>query len=366
MVVLKPIWFFGQWGRKVYTCAPLYKPNPSAVTNVIKFFQSMSPTRILPLALLLLLFGCSSDDNLKDSSEEKLWTLGQDSISGSNWARSIAAMQQIEAQFPFGRYASQSQLLLIYSYYMNNEPEAARTAADRFIRLYPDHPNIDYSYYMKGMAFYSQDERILGRWMPTDPSRRDPGKAKESFTDFSQLVTLHPNSPYAPDSRSRMIYLRNLLATYEINVSEFYIERQAYLSALNRARYVVENYQCSPAVPRALEIMTEMYLRLGLNELADDSLAILKANHPDSKTLDDNGNFKVSSQITDPSFLYSMTFGLVGTNKKDTPLAPQHRPSAMEMPYKFELPEVSRKRSLLNIMTLGMLGDPGTQPPAAK
>jgi outer membrane assembly lipoprotein YfiO len=213
--------------------------------------------------------------------------------------------------------AAVDQLLeqgLAYRCYQTPEElEAARAAADRFIRLYPDNPNLDYALYMKGMAYYSQDSRILGRWLPTDPSKRDPGKARDSFADFAQLVSLYPNSEYAGDSRSRMIYLRNMLANYEIVVSQFYIQRQAYLSALNRARYVIENYQGSPAVPRAMEIMTEMYLRMGLNDLADQSLAILKANYPDSEQLDENGNFIVSTQITDPSFVYSMSFGLLGS-----------------------------------------------------
>lgn len=342
--------------------------NPSfcVVILVNKPFSLFSLIKILPLAVLLLLAACSStdEDEFANSTEEKLWELGQRSIVVSNWARTIAVMQQIEAQFPFGRYAPQSQLELIYAYYMNNEPEAARAAADRFIRLYPDHPNRDYAHYMKGMAFYSEDGRILGRYLPTDPSKRDPGKARESFADFAELLTSFPQSPYASDARARMIYLRNLLASYEIHVSEFYIERQAYLSALNRARYVVENYQGAPAVPRALEIMTEMYLRMGLNDLADSTLAILKANHPDSPALDANGDFIVSTQVTDPSFVYSMSFGLLGSNKKDAPLAPTKRPTRADTPYSFDLPEVARKRSLLNILTGGLLGDDGTQPPA--
>lgn len=317
--------------------------------------------KILPLALVLLLAGCgSADDDLANNTEERLWELGQESVEVSNWPRAIAVMQQIEAQFPFGRYAPQSQLELIYAYYMNNEPEAARAAADRFIRLYPDNPNLDYALYMKGMAYYSQDSRILGRWLPTDPSKRDPGKARDSFADFAQLVSLYPNSEYAGDSRSRMIYLRNMLANYEIVVSQFYIQRQAYLSALNRARYVIENYQGSPAVPRAMEIMTEMYLRMGLNDLADQSLAILKANYPDSEQLDENGNFIVSTQITDPSFVYSMSFGLLGSNKTDAPLAPTRRPTRADTPYSFDLPVIETERSWLNILSLGLLGDPGT------
>jgi outer membrane protein assembly factor BamD len=217
---------------------------------------------------------------------------------------------------------------------------------------------------MKGLAFYTEDASILGRFLPTDPSKRDPGNARESFTDFAQLVTRFPNSPYAADARARMIYLRNLLADYEVHVAEFYIERQAFLSALNRAKYIVENYQESPAVPRAMEIMTEMYLRLGLNDLADSSLSILKANYPDSNQLNENGDFIVSTQITDPSLLYSVTFGLLGSNKRDTPLAPRLRRRSADTALVFQdvaEPQVVEERSLLNILTLGMIGDSGTE-----
>jgi len=266
-----------------------------------------------------LLSGCSSDENFGNSGEDFLYTEGVRSINISNWARAITIFQQLEAQFPFGQYAEQSQLELIYAYYRNSEPEAARAAADRFIRLYPDSESLDYAYYMKGMAYYSEDSRILGRYLPTDPSKRDPGKARESFADFAQLLNIYPNSQYAGDARARMVYLKNLLAAYEVHVAEFYIKRQAYLSSLNRARYVVENYQGAPAVPRALEIMIEMYLRLGLNDLADASLEILKLNYPDSPQLTPEGNFIVSAQITDPDMLYSLTFGLLGSNKKRCP-----------------------------------------------
>jgi outer membrane protein assembly factor BamD len=329
---------------------------PSCRFPVNKFWLRFT----LLFSIVLALGACSDADEEFGSDEEQIYSIGVRSVETGNWPRAIAAFQQIEAAFPFGRYAQQSQLELIYAYYKNREPEAARAAADRFIRLYPDNPNIDYVYYMKGMAFYSEDGRILGRWLPTDPSKRDPGKARESFSDFAQLLQFFPQSEYAPDARARMIYLRNMLAQYEIHVSEFYIERQAYLAALTRARYIVENYQEAPQVPRALEIMTEMYLRMGLNELADQSLAVLKANHPDSSALDANGNFLVSTQITDPSFLYTMSFGLIGSNKSDAPLAPTRRPTrAQETPYNFELPNIERKRSLLNILTLGMLGDDG-------
>ncbi len=310
---------------------------------------------------MLAITACSNKNEFAGSTEEFLYDLGSRSLEVSNYPRAIAVFQELEAQFPFGEYAAQSQIELVYAYYKNGEPEAARAAADRFIRLHPDDPNIDYAYYMKGMSFYTENSRFLGRYLPTDPSKRDPGKAREAFADFAQLLARYPDSPYAPDARARMIYLKNMLAAYEVHVAEFYIERQAYLSSLNRARYVVENYQGTPAVPRAMEIVVEMYLRLGLTDLADTSLAVLKANYPDSPTLDPNGNFIVSTQITDPSFLYSVTFGLVGSNKRDAPLAPTRRPAANDTPYAFNVPVEEQKRSWLNIVTLGLLGSDSTQ-----
>jgi outer membrane protein assembly factor BamD len=319
--------------------------------------------QLLPIIIFAMsaIAGCGSTEEFSGSGEEFLYTEGIKSINISNWARSILIFQQLEAQFPFGQFAEQSQLELIYAYYRNSEPEAARAAADRFIRLYPDSESLDYAYYMKGMAYYSEDDRILGRYLPTDPSKRDPGKARESFADFSQLLNLFPGSRYATDSRARMVYLKNLLADYEVHVAEFYIERQAFLSALNRSRFVVENFQGAPAVPRALEIIAEMYLRLGLNDLADATIEILALNYPDSQQLTENGDFIVSSQITDPSFLYSVSFGLLGSNKKDAPLAPTRRPQRIVGEEEFIIPEVERPRSILNLISLGVLGDSGSE-----
>jgi len=313
---------------------------------------------------VVFLFSCASDDQFSGSTEEYIYNEAVDALRTNAFATAIANFQQLEALFPFGQYAAQAQIELVYAYYRSGDAEAARAAADRFIRLYPDDNNVDYAYYMKGLAFYTEDTSVLSRFLPTDPSKRDPGNARESFTDFAQLVTRFPNSPYAADARARMIYLRNLLADYEIHVANFYIERQAFLSALNRAKYMVENYQESPAVPRAMEIMTEMYLRLGLNDLAESSLTILKENYPDSDQLNDSGDFIVSTQITDPSFLYSVSFGLIGSNKRDTALAPTRRPENTDSAFGFQLPTeptVEEERSLLNILTLGMLGDSGDQ-----
>ncbi len=168
------------------------------------------------------------------------------------------------------------------------------------------------------------------------------------------LLALYPDSDYAADARARMIYLRNLLATYEIHVGTYYLERRAYVAALNRGRYVVENFQGSPLVSDAMAIMVEAYLRMGLDDLAGTSLALLKQNFPDHPSLDDNGNFIVRSDVTNPSILYTVSFGLLGDNVDNTPLAPTTRPFRPENPVMDEPPPA--QRSLLSILTFGIFG----------
>ena len=237
--------------------------------------------------------------------------------------------------------------------------EAARAAADRFIRLHPDSDNIDYAYYMKGLASFSENSGFLNRFLPVDQTKRDPGRARESFSDFAQLIALYPDSPYAADARSRMVYLRNNLAAYEIHVSNYYLERRAYIAALRRAQYVVENFQESPAVADGVAIMAECYLRLGLNDLADTSLALLRSNYPEHASLTEAGDFNVRTEITNPSLLYTVSFGLIGDNRIEPPLAPTRRPyssgSQQIIDEQSQIPSESGKRSWLSILTLGVL-----------
>jgi len=273
------------------------------------------------LCLSLCIFvaaGCSGtkDGNRKsiEESERQFYDSAQRSLRASNYQDAIAKLQGLEARFPFGRYAEQAQLELIYAYYRSTQPESARSAADRFIRLHPQHPNVDYAYYLRGMASYDEDRNLLDRFLPLDPAKRDPGAARESFKDFAQLISRFPDSKYTPDARARMVYLRNLMAAAEINVARYYIYRGAYIAAANRGRYVFENFQQTPSVADGLAIMVEAYLNLGLNELADESLQVLVSNHPDHPTLDESGNFLIDKSVSnsDKSWLNIITFGLFG------------------------------------------------------
>ena len=141
-------------------------------------------------------------------------------------------------------------------------------------------PRADYAYYLKGLALFNQGKGLVERYIPKDDSQRDPGAALGSFREFSDLVKRYPNSEYVPDARQRMIYLRNGLAQHEVNVAEYYMRRNAFVAAANRARYAVENYQQAPAIPEALTIMARAYKVLGMTDLSNDALRVLEKNFP--------------------------------------------------------------------------------------
>ena len=268
------------------------------------------------MAWFLLLAACSSDetDPTLEESELVLYKGAQTTLRSGNYTIAIERLRALESRFPFGRYAEQAQLEIIYAYYKSYQTEEARVAADRFIRLHPRHPNVDYAYYLKGLAAFEADQSFLEKILPLDPSKKDPGAARDSFNDFSLLIERFPQSKYAPDAQQRMIYLRNLLARYEVNIGQYYLKREAFVAAANRGRYVFENYQGTPAVPDALAVMVEAYLRLEMNEQADNTLKVLVANYPDHVSLDENKSFRLkpSAKRSGKLWLNILTFGLWG------------------------------------------------------
>ncbi|GLU37650.1 outer membrane protein assembly factor BamD [Pseudomonas citronellolis] len=276
----------------------------------------MQVKHLLLIATLVLVSACSSkgdkvDENL---SESQLYQQAQEDLGNNSYTNAINKLKALESRYPFGRYAEQAQLELIYANYKNAEPEAARSAAERFIRLHPQHPNVDYAYYMKGLASFDQDRGLMARFLPLDLTKRDPGAARDSFNEFAQLTSRFPNSRYAPDAKARMVYLRNLLAAYEVHVGHYYLKRKAYVAAANRGRYVVENFQETPAVGDGLAIMTEAYQRLGLNDLADSSLQTLKLNYPDNPSLKDGQFVPREDDDSSRSWLAKATLGLIDSN----------------------------------------------------
>lgn len=247
----------------------------------------MSMKHFLLVGLLALLSACASNQVLDESlSESELYLLAQQDLEANSYGAAVEKLRALESRYPFGRFAQQAQLELIYAYYQNLEPEAAKLSADRFIRLHPQHPNVDYAYYMRGMTSFTRDRGIFERFLPLDMTRRDPGAARDSFNEFAQLVSRYPESRYAEDARLRMVYLRNLLAAYDVNVGHYYLKRGANVAAANRGRYVVENFQQTPAVADGLALMVEAYQRMAMPELADTSLQVLRTNYPEHPSLD--------------------------------------------------------------------------------
>ena len=250
----------------------------------------------LVFLLSLIIIGCSGNDELPDiaadTGEQQIYEEAQRYLRNKNWNLAVRSLQVLESRYPFGKYAEQSQLEIIYAHYNGYEHDAAVEAAERFIRLHPAHPNVDYAYYMKGLAAFAGNDDIFSRFLPTDESERDVSQAKEAFAEFNQLVSRFPDSPYAPDARARMVHLRNLLARHEILVANYYFRRGAYMAATNRGRYVVENFQRTPAVADGLAVMAQGYILLGLEDLAKDTIGILAMNDPEQPRLDKNGEFE--------------------------------------------------------------------------
>ncbi|MBP6382545.1 MAG: outer membrane protein assembly factor BamD [Pseudomonadales bacterium] len=276
---------------------------------------------LLVVMLATTLAGCSmfskEEDVPPDQGERALYDTARKNLDNSNFDLAIKNLQLLEARYPFGPYAEQAQLELIYAHYRNYDHEEAVAAAERFIRLHPQHQNVDYAYYMKGLSSFTESQGLLERFLPTDMTKRDPGPARQSFADFSQLLSRFPNSEYAADARARMVHLRNLLARYEINVANYYFKRRAYVAALNRGRYVVENFQETPAVPDGLAVMAQAYLILDMPDLANNAIAALRQNYPQHPSLDESGNFITQRYpgYTDRSWANTLTFGLVDRAK---------------------------------------------------
>jgi outer membrane protein assembly factor BamD len=238
--------------------------------------------------LLATLAGCGDTPRQQVGNAERLYEMAKRASDNGNYRDAIAYYEQLEARFPFSNPARQGQLDLMYAYYKNREPESAIDQADQFIRENPAHPRVDYAYYVKGLVQFERNPNFLERWFNADLSERPPIDARKSFQAFQTVLERFPNSEYADDSRKRMVFLRNRLAAYEIYVAEYYLKRGAWVGAINRCKYTIENYDGAPQIKRALAIMAESYRRLGMEDLAADTEKVLKENtSPDQVAQDD-------------------------------------------------------------------------------
>lgn len=280
----------------------------------------MCVKHILVISLFLLIAACSGAGKVDESlTEVQLYEQAQKDLASHNFSTAIAKLKALDSRYPFGRYADQAQLEMIYAYYKTADSESTRDSANRFIRLHPDHPNVDYAYYMRGLASFEQDQSFLARFLPLDMTKRDPGTARNSFNDFAQLTRRYPNSRYAPDAKARMIYLRNLLAAYEVHVGYYYLDRQAYIAAARRGTYIIENFNGTPSAGDGLAIMVEAYQRMGMIDLANASLEVLKLNYPKHATLA-SGQFKpVIKELQDRDWFTRTLARWVGSNNDPLP-----------------------------------------------
>ena len=224
------------------------------------------------------LFGNGESDKTINWSAQKLYSEAQDELGAGGYSQAIKYLETLQSRFPFGRYAQQAQMQIAYAQYRDGERELALAACDRFIRQFPNSPNVDYVYYLKGLVTFNDNLGLLGSITSQDLTERDPKALRDSFDSFRDLVVRFPESKYAPDAVIRLKYLVNAMAAHEVHVARYYLRRGAYVAAANRAEIVVQQYQQAPAVRDALQIMVAAYDGLSMPQLRDDAKRVLDTN----------------------------------------------------------------------------------------
>jgi len=248
-----------------------------------------SLTVFLALAIGWLVAGCGmfsdKNDETKGWSAQKLYAEARSNLDERNYEKAIGYYQKLDARYPYGRFAQQGQMEIAYAYYKDQDAPGAIAAADRFIKAHPNHPNVDYLYFLKGLANFNDDLGLFGFVSNQDMSERDPKAARDAFDAFKDLVTRYPQSKYTPDSTERMKYLVNALASHEVHVARYYMKRGAFVAAANRVQFALKTYPEAPANEEGLVIMVKAYDALGMTDLRGDAERVLMKNFPNSKYL---------------------------------------------------------------------------------
>jgi len=249
---------------------------------------------LLMTSALLSLSACGvfsgKSDTNKNVPASKLYADAQDEMASAHYESAIKMFEQLESSYPFGTYAAQAQMEIAYANYKAGNQAEALAAVERFIKLHPNHPQVDYMYYLRGLINFNDHIGFLSFLYAQDPTERDPKATREAFAAFKELVEKFPNSKYAADSIARMNYLVNAMASYEVHVANYYYRRGAYLAALNRAQGAVTDFSDAPAREEALAVMVRSYDKLGMFDMRDDTQRILAKNYPDSRFLNGRGN----------------------------------------------------------------------------
>ncbi|MBL4909754.1 MAG: outer membrane protein assembly factor BamD [Alteromonadaceae bacterium] len=244
--------------------------------------------KIILLTLAVTLAGCSSSEDIQkvpDSSAQALYSDAREALDNGLFQKAVQILSAIDSRFPFGPISHQVQLDLIYAYYKSGDSAQGIALADRFIRLNPNHQNVDYVYYIRGLIHQSTEENLFQDMLGIDRTDRDPSASHDAFDDFKHIIDSYPQSKYAADAKKRMIKIKSRLAKYELKVAKFYFDRQAYAAAANRGRYIIKYFSTNKEVEQALEIMIECYDKLGLDDLKTNALQVLAVNYPENSLI---------------------------------------------------------------------------------
>lgn len=236
---------------------------------------------------VFLLAGCAGleTDDTANWTPEEHYAEAKAALKDGLYEQAIKYYEKLESRYPYGKYAQQAQIEIAYAYFKSNDAANTIVACDRFIKTHPNHVNVDYVHYLKGLATFNEDLGIIGKLSGEDFTDRDPKGMRESYETFRVLVTRFPDSKYAEDSRLRMAYLINSLASNELHVANYYFNRGAYLAAANRAQYSIKTYPEAPANEQALVMMAKSYDKMGMAELRDGAIKVLRLNYPDNAYL---------------------------------------------------------------------------------
>ena len=259
------------------------------------FVDNVLMKKIYSLLIIFVLIasvtGCKK--NKKDStsvevtkySAETLYNKAKKYMDLGMWDAAIFQYKHLRNQYPFGRHAEQGTLELAYSYFKNYDTELAISTLDRFIKNYPAHEHIDYAYYLKGLVYFESEKSLMQRVNPDPSMDRNIENGRQAFVALKTFIERYPKSRYAEDAEQRLVYLRNYMAAYELQVAKYYLRRQAYVAAINRCKFVIESFQESNSVADALAVSAEAYKQLGQSELADANVAVLEKNFPNHSYL---------------------------------------------------------------------------------
>ena len=310
----------------------------------------------LSLGVASAFVGCSSNPSKKDvvdkgpqSSEQVYFEKAQKSLERNQYTDAVKSLEALDTYYPTGQYTQQAQLELLYAKFKQKDYEGTIALAERFIRLNPQHPNVDYAYYVRGVANMEMNYDSLIRYTSLQQSHRDVSYIKVAYQNFVDLIRRFPSSKYSVDAAQRMKYIGQELAESEMNAARFNIQRKAWLAAAERAQWVIEHYPQTPQTPEALATLAYSYQKLGDTATSQQYVDILKLNYPN--LVKSNGEVNLRAARKDSSWVNRATLGLLGRQSKTVDSK------------NIEASTETEKRSLTNRLSFGLLDKPETSAP---